>query len=191
MTYILRHLGFKAISINGKLTQSNRIAALNKFKSGERNILVATDVASRGIDIPNVDLVINYDIPQQTKDYIHRVGRTARAGKSGRAITFVTQYDVENFQKIEHLIEKKMDLYESDENQVLTMHERVLEGIRYARQETKELAKKLKTSDVIETNPDNDNDEGEIYQDFLKNKKKMDGNSFKSKSFVKKKKFVK
>ena len=82
MTYILRHLGFKAISINGKLTQSNRIAALNKFKSGERNILVATDVASRGIDIPNVDLVINYDIPQQTKDYIHRVGRTARAGKS-------------------------------------------------------------------------------------------------------------
>ena len=84
-----------------------------------------------------------------------------------------------------------MDLYESDENQVLTMHERVLEGIRYARQETKELAKKLKTSDVIETNPDNDNDEGEIYQDFLKNKKKMDGNSFKSKSFVKKKKFVK
>jgi ATP-dependent RNA helicase DDX47/RRP3 len=189
MTYILRHLGFKAISINGKLTQSNRIAALNKFKSGERNILVATDVASRGIDIPNVDLVINYDIPQQTKDYIHRVGRTARAGRSGRSITFVTQYDVENFQKIEHLIEKKMDLFETDENQVLTVHERVLEGIRYARQETKELAKKLKSSDVIDSNPDKDNDEGEIYQDFLKNKKKMDGNSFKNKSFVKKKKF--
>lgn len=190
MTYILRHLGFKAISINGKLTQSNRIGALNKFRSGERNILVATDVASRGLDIPNVDLVINYDIPQQTKDYIHRVGRTARAGKTGRSITFVTQYDVENFQKIEHLIEKKMDLYETEENNVLTLHERVLEGIRYARQETKELAKKLKTSDKIETNPDNDNDEGELYQDFLKNKRKMnDGNSFKNKSFVKKKKF--
>jgi ATP-dependent RNA helicase DDX47/RRP3 len=189
MTYILRHLGFKAISINGKLTQSNRIGALNKFKSGERNILVATDVASRGIDIPNVDLVINYDIPQQTKDYIHRVGRTARAGRTGKSITFVTQYDVENFQKIEHLIEKKIDLYETVENQVLTHHERVLEGIRFARQETKELAKTLKTSNVIETNPDKDGDEGEIYQDFLKNKRKMgDGNSFKNKSFVKKKK---
>ena len=191
MTYILRHLGFKAISINGKLTQSNRIGALNKFKSGERNILVATDVASRGIDIPNVDLVINYDIPQQTKDYIHRVGRTARAGRTGKSITFVTQYDVENFQKIEHLIEKKMDLYETLENQVLTFHERVLEGIRFARQETKELAKTLKTKDVIETNPDHDNDEGEIYQDFLKNKRKMNGNSLNNKSFVKKKKFHK
>jgi ATP-dependent RNA helicase DDX47/RRP3 len=188
MTYILRHLGFKAISINGKLTQSNRIGALNKFKAGERTILVATDVASRGIDIPNVDLVINYDIPQQTKDYIHRVGRTARAGRNGRSITFVTQYDVENFQKIEHLIEKKMDLYETNENQVLTLHERVLEGIRYARQETKELAKSLKTSDKIDTNPDRDNDEGEIYQDFIKNKRKMDGGFLKNKSFVKKKK---
>ncbi len=189
MTYILRHLGFKAISINGKLTQSNRIGALNKFKSGERTILVATDVASRGIDIPNVDLVINYDLPQQTKDYIHRVGRTARAGKTGRSITFVTQYDVENFKKIETLTEKEMELYASEENKVLTMHERVLEGIRYARQETKELAKKLKTSDKLDTNPDKNNDEGELYQDFLKNKKKMNNdNSFKNKSFVKKRK---
>ena len=63
ITFILRHLGFNAISINGKMTQSNRIGALNKFKEGDRNILVATDVASRGLDIPNVDLVINYDLP--------------------------------------------------------------------------------------------------------------------------------
>lgn len=189
MTYILRHLGFKAISINGKLTQSNRIGAMNKFKSGERTVLVATDVASRGIDIPNVDLVINYDIPQQTKDYIHRVGRTARAGRTGLSVTFVTQYDVENFQKIEQLIEKKMDLFACEENQVLTLHERVLEGIRYARQETKELAKKLKSSEKIETNPDKDSDEGELYEDFLKNKRKMNDDRLKNKSFVKKKKF--
>jgi ATP-dependent RNA helicase DDX47/RRP3 len=71
--------------------------ALNKFKSGERQILIATDVASRGLDIPAVDLVINYDIPQHSKDYVHRVGRTARAGKTGKAITIVTQYDVETF----------------------------------------------------------------------------------------------
>ncbi len=187
ITYILRHLGFKAISINGKLTQSNRIAALNKFRSGERNILVATDVASRGLDIPNVDLVINYDIPQQTKDYIHRVGRTARAGKSGRSITFITQYDVENFQKIESLIEKKMELYETSENQVLGLHERVLDAIRYSRQETKEIAKKLKTSEYVDTKPDRDRDEGDIYENFIQNKRKAD--SMKNKSFVKKKKF--
>jgi ATP-dependent RNA helicase DDX47/RRP3 len=176
-------MGLKAIAINGKMTQSNRIGALNKFKTGERNILVATDVASRGIDIPNVDLVINYDIPQQTKDYIHRVGRTARAGKTGKAITFVTQYDVEGFQKIEHLIEKKLDIYELEENQVLQLHERVLEGSRYATQELKEISKKLKTSDITE--PDNDKDEGEGFENLLKNKRKMD---LKNKSFVKKKK---
>ena len=65
---------------------------------------IATDVASRGLDIPHVDVVVNYDIPTDSKTYIHRVGRTARAGKSGKAITFVSQYDVELYQRIEHLV---------------------------------------------------------------------------------------
>lgn len=77
---------------------------MNKIKSGNRSILVATDVASRGLDIPSIDVVINYDVPPNPKDYVHRVGRTARAGRSGRAITVVTQYDVEMFQKIEFMI---------------------------------------------------------------------------------------
>ena len=180
----MRHLGFKAIAINGKISQSNRIGALNKFKSGERNILVATDVASRGLDIQNVDLIVNYDIPQQTKDYIHRVGRTARAGKSGKSITFVTQYDVESFQKIENLIEKKMDLYETDEAKVLGPYERIFEAMRFANQELTEISKKLKTEGVINT--DRDNDESEIHDTFMKNKRKHD--KLLNKSFVKRKK---
>ena len=100
----LKFLNFKAVNIHGKMTQQMRLSSLNKFKAGERNILIATDVASRGLDIPMVDIVCNFDIPGNSKDYVHRVGRTARAGRTGRAITLVTQYDVEIFQKIESLI---------------------------------------------------------------------------------------
>lgn len=187
-TLMLRQLGFKAISINGKMTQSNRIGALNKFKSGDRNILVATDVASRGLDIPNVDLVINYDMPQLGEDYIHRVGRTARAGRSGRSITFVTQYDIEQIQKIEAHINQKLEAYEPEEKKVLVFLEKTLEATRYAKQEVKEISKKLKTSDVFETNADNDDDEGNITQGGLEGMKKKVKMQFKSnQSFVKKK----
>lgn len=88
---LLRHVGMHAVPLYGKLSQPKRLAALNKFRSKSRSILVATDVASRGLDIPHVDVVLNFDIPTHSKDYIHRVGRTARAGRAGRAITFVTQ----------------------------------------------------------------------------------------------------
>lgn len=90
---LLRNLGLHAIPLHGKLSQPKRLGALHKFKdaSGSSSILVATDVASRGLDIPHVDVVVNFDIPTHSKDYIHRVGRTARAGRAGRAITFVTQ----------------------------------------------------------------------------------------------------
>jgi len=122
---MLRNLGFKAVTIHGQMSQVKRIGALNKFKAGERNILIATDLASRGLDIPNIDLVINYEIPANPKDYVHRVGRTARAGKSGRANTLVTQYDVELYQKIEHFIGKKLDAYKTEEKEVLVFLERV------------------------------------------------------------------
>lgn len=91
LAILLRTLGLGAIPLHGQLSQSNRLGALNKFKAGNRNILVATDVAARGLDISNVDLVVNYDLPGDSKTYVHRVGRTARAGKSGRALNIVTQ----------------------------------------------------------------------------------------------------
>jgi ATP-dependent RNA helicase DDX47/RRP3 len=88
---LLRTLGMGAIPLHGGLSQSSRLGALNKFRAGSRNILVATDVAARGLDIPNVDCVLNLDLAQDSKTYVHRVGRTARAGKSGHAISIVTQ----------------------------------------------------------------------------------------------------
>lgn len=132
-------MNFKAVNINGQLTQTQRLNALNKFKSGERSILIATDVASRGLDIPEVEVVINYDVPQHSKDYVHRVGRTARAGKTGKAVTIVTQYDVETFQKIEQLIGKKLDEFpNSDSKAALVLSESVIEAQRLAVMEMKQ-----------------------------------------------------
>jgi ATP-dependent RNA helicase DDX49/DBP8 len=76
------------------MSQARRLASLGKFKSHVCRILVATDVASRGLDIPQLELVINLDLPKVTSDYIHRVGRTARAGKNGRSLSLVTEHDV-------------------------------------------------------------------------------------------------
>ncbi|CAG8673809.1 344_t:CDS:2 [Rhizophagus irregularis] len=126
LALLLRNLGFPAIPLHGQLSQTKRLGSLNKFKAGNRNILVATDVASRGLDIPLVDVVINFDIPANSKDYIHRVGRTARAGRSGKSITLVTQYDVELLQRIEHVIGKKMDLFPiGSKDDVMLLQERV------------------------------------------------------------------
>jgi ATP-dependent RNA helicase DDX47/RRP3 len=91
VTLLLRNLGLTAIPLHGKMTQDKRLGSLNKYKSKSQTILVTTDVASRGLDIPHVDVVLNYDTPTNVKDYIHRVGRTARAGREGTSITFVTQ----------------------------------------------------------------------------------------------------
>ena len=88
----LVHLGFKATSIHGNKTQSNRQKSLDAFKQDRIQILVATDVAARGLDIPKVSHVINYDIPNTYDDYVHRIGRTGRAGEKGQALTFVEGY---------------------------------------------------------------------------------------------------
>ncbi|KAG5732736.1 ATP-dependent rRNA helicase RRP3 [Termitomyces sp. T112] len=142
LSIILRTLGFPAVPLHGQLSQSQRLGALSKFKSGGRKVLVATDVASRGLDIPSVDIVINFDIPTHSKDYIHRVGRTARAGRAGKSITLVTQYDVELIQRIEAVIGKKMDLWPTDAEEIALLKERVNEASRLAITEMKEQAMK-------------------------------------------------
>ncbi|SAM81697.1 probable DEAD box protein (putative RNA helicase) [Ustilago bromivora] len=140
LSILLRLLGFPAIPLHGQLSQQARLGALNKFKTGGRSILVATDVASRGLDIPAVDLVVNYDIPTNSKDYIHRVGRTARAGRSGRSVTLVTQYDVELLQRIEAVIALKMTEFPggNDKEAVMLLSERVAEAHRAAVRELKD-----------------------------------------------------
>ncbi|XP_026193205.1 probable ATP-dependent RNA helicase DDX47 [Cyclospora cayetanensis] len=127
----LRHMAFDAVCLHGQMTQPQRIGALAKFRAGEVRILVTTEVGSRGLDISQVEFVLNFDVPLSSKDYIHRVGRTARAGRSGRALTFVTQYDVEAYQRIEFALEKKLEEYaDLPEEKALAFHERALEALR-------------------------------------------------------------
>ncbi|KAK2745553.1 ribosomal RNA processing protein [Myotisia sp. PD_48] len=132
ITLMLRSLGFPAIPIHGQLSQSARLSALNKFRTGSRNLLIATDVAARGLDIASVDLVINYDLPSDSKTYIHRVGRTARAGKSGIAISLVTQYDVELWLRIEEFLGKKLEELKISKDEAMVFAERVGEAQRAA-----------------------------------------------------------
>ncbi len=97
----LQQMGYSAGAIHGDFTQSFRDEMMDKFRKGESDILVATDVAARGLDIPDVSHVINYSIPQSPDGYIHRIGRTGRAGKSGIAITFVTPREYRQLRLIE------------------------------------------------------------------------------------------
>jgi ATP-dependent RNA helicase DeaD len=96
----LKQEGFKAITIHGDLSQHQRDNAMHRFKKGAEDILVATDIAARGIDVPAVGHVINYDIPEDPLTYFHRIGRTARAGGTGKAISLVSQDRIDDFGRI-------------------------------------------------------------------------------------------
>ncbi|KAL8728393.1 MAG: hypothetical protein Q9166_005437 [cf. Caloplaca sp. 2 TL-2023] len=140
LAILVRSLNMKAIPLHGQLSQTARLGALNKFRAGESvKILVATDVASRGLDIPSVDVVINYDLPQDSETYIHRVGRTARAGKSGKALNLVSQYDIEIFQRIEKALGKKLEEFQTEEDEVKVFGETVSEAQRVAVRKMKDL----------------------------------------------------
>ncbi|MFL6374750.1 MAG: DEAD/DEAH box helicase [Pyrinomonadaceae bacterium] len=107
--HILEKRSHRSNIIHGDRSQSQREAALKGFKSGKTNVLVATDLAARGIDIDSVSHVINYDVPEAPEDYVHRIGRTGRAGKAGRAITLMTSAEEHSMRAIERLTGQRVE----------------------------------------------------------------------------------
>lgn len=107
----LKRSGFAVSQIHGDMDQSDRIRELDRFKSGDITIIVASDVAARGLDIPGVSHVVNYDVPHHAEDYVHRIGRTGRAGRTGIAYTLATEAEAENLAEVEKLIRQKIQRY--------------------------------------------------------------------------------
>lgn len=101
--------GYKVDSLHGDMRQSSRDNVMKKFRNGTIDVLIATDVAARGLDVSDIDIVFNYDLPQQAEYYVHRIGRTARAGKKGLSFTFVTSRDYPKFREIEKYANIKME----------------------------------------------------------------------------------
>jgi ATP-dependent RNA helicase DDX49/DBP8 len=99
---MLRELEFKVVALHSKMTQSERNAALAKFRSGIVSILILTDLGSRGLNIPTVQVVVNYQLPNCATEYVHRVGRTARAGRDGVAVSLISENDVDLILNIEN-----------------------------------------------------------------------------------------
>ena len=105
----LRRDGFNVGAMHSDLLQSERDEVMYQFKSQKINVLVATDIVARGIDIDDIQLVLNYDVPRDAEDYVHRIGRTARAGAEGAAVTLVSEKDQPRFRDIERFLEKSID----------------------------------------------------------------------------------
>jgi ATP-dependent RNA helicase DeaD len=115
----LAKLKYTCEKIHGDLEQKDRLSVMNAFKQGYFRYLVATDVAARGIDVENITLIINYDIPKDKESYVHRIGRTGRASKLGRAITFVTPNEIKFLNDIHQYIGKEILLKERPEKETV------------------------------------------------------------------------
>lgn len=144
LTKMLQTLYISSILYHGKLQQKQRQKAVDEFKSGKYKVLVATNVASRGLDIPHVQAVINYDIPTECEEYIHRVGRTGRAARCGIAITIITMNDLPNFKILENTLKKRMELKRIDEKLIDDVSEEVEQARKVGVESFKEVSKQEK-----------------------------------------------
>ena len=104
----LKHMKINCAPMHSDLTQAEREEVMYKFKAGHIDVLVATDIVSRGIDIDDIRMVINFDVPHDSEDYVHRIGRTARADRDGMAVTFVNEKDINRFAQIERFLEREI-----------------------------------------------------------------------------------
>ena len=134
ITELCERNGFRTAALNGDMTQQAREQTLDKLKSGRLDILVATDVAARGIDIERISLVVNYDIPLDAESYVHRIGRTGRAGRSGRALLFVEPRERRLLRNIENLMKKPIDEVSIPNHEVLMEKRRAKFKARVAKQ---------------------------------------------------------
>jgi superfamily II DNA/RNA helicase len=105
----LKSMKINCDQMHSDLSQQERDEVMYRFKAGQTDVLVATDIVARGIDIDDIRTVINYDVPHDAEDYVHRIGRTARADRDGVAITFVSEADIYRFQQIEHFLGKEVE----------------------------------------------------------------------------------
>lgn len=112
----MERVEIKSMTIHGDKEQNERENALHKFREGEVKILIATDVSARGIDIENVEFVVNYDLPEQSENYVHRVGRTGRGTRKGKAISFCSDEEKEILEEIESYLDKRIEVLEIDKN---------------------------------------------------------------------------
>ncbi|CAH8501492.1 unnamed protein product [Schistosoma mattheei] len=115
---MMTSLGIKTTLLHSSMTQKNRISSLTLFRSSQIRVLIATDLASRGLDFPTVDIVINHNVPIRPKDYVHRVGRTARAGKAGLALTLCDLFEVKRLKAIQTFINKELKTFDVNEKKV-------------------------------------------------------------------------
>lgn len=116
---MLKNYGIKCTQIHSFISQQKRTRNLNKFKEGRVNVLLTTDLGSRGLDIRTVGLVINYDFPSEYVDYVHRAGRTARGVRRGKCISMITQHEVELLGEVEKKVDLKIEVYKKFDEEVV------------------------------------------------------------------------
>jgi superfamily II DNA/RNA helicase len=135
-TFLKNHK-FKTVCLHGDMNQSSRINSLEEFKNGLADILVASDVAARGLDVAGLSHVFNYDVPNNPEDYVHRIGRTGRAGLSGKAFTLYDDIDEKSILMIEKLIKKKINIYNFDNSSNKVQHKQtnITEEKKYEKQD--------------------------------------------------------